>query len=276
MLKATHYGEVTRFDLARTIAGSGRYWTTCYWIDGLLIDSGCAHTRLELLSALGDLPVTHILNSHTHEDHIGANGELQRQRNGLEILAHPEAIPKLGNPRQALQLQPYRRFFWGWPEPSRANPILDGAWIETERHSFQAIYTPGHSADHLCLYEAERGWIFSGDLFVGGRDRALGASYDIWEIIASLKRIAALSAKTLFPGSARVREGPQEALDSKIAYLEETGQRVLEMHHQGSRQSEIARALFGGPMWIERITLGRFSRRNLVRSYLKTPQSEQR
>lgn len=269
MLKVTRYGGVTRFDLSRTIAGRGRYWTTCYLVDGLLVDTGCAHTAPELARALADHPLTHIVNTHTHEDHIGANGALQGQRKDLEILAHPLALPVLADPRRTQPLHLYRRFFWGWPQPSQGEPISDGEVIETQGCRFRAIYTPGHSPDHICLYEEERGWIFSGDLFVGGRERVLRAEYDIWGIIASLKRIAALPANVIFPGSARVREKPQAELAAKTVYLEELGGRVLELHRQGLGVSEIVRALLGGPIWVELVTLGHFSRRRLVLSYLR-------
>jgi len=46
MLKVTCYNQITRIDLARTLAGRGRYWKTAYLADGLLIDSGCAHKDL--------------------------------------------------------------------------------------------------------------------------------------------------------------------------------------------------------------------------------------
>jgi len=130
------------------------------------------------------------------------------------------------------------------------------------------IYTPGHSPDHICLYEPDRGWLFTGDLFVGGHDRALRAGYDIWAIISSLKQIAALTATTLFPGSARVRHDPATELAAKITYLEELGERVLALHRQGRSVRGIIRALLGGPMLIEFITLGHFSRKQLVLSYL--------
>jgi glyoxylase-like metal-dependent hydrolase (beta-lactamase superfamily II) len=226
MLKVTRYGDVTRFDLARTLAGRGRYWTTAYLLDGLLVDTGCRHSAPEL------------------------------------------ALPVLADPRRTQPLQPYRRLFWGWPEPSKGRPISDGALIETEHYSFQVIYTSGHSPDHLCLYEARQGWLFSGDLFVGGRDRALRAGYDIWHIIASLKRIAGLAAVMLFPGSARVRDNPAQALQAKISYLEELGERVLELQRQGRDVPAIVRAVCGRPMPIEFLTLGHFSRRQLVLSYL--------
>jgi glyoxylase-like metal-dependent hydrolase (beta-lactamase superfamily II) len=122
----------------------------------------------------------------------------------------------------------------------------------------------------VCLYEPDRGWLFTGDLFVGGHDRALRAGYDIWKIIASLKIIAALPATRLYPGSARVREQPAEALSAKITYLEETGERILDLYQQGWSAKEIVPEVCGGPMLIELITMGHFSRRHLVLSYLRT------
>ena len=55
MLKSTSYDDVTRFDLARTILGRGRYWTTAYLVDDLLIDSGCAYAAPELEAAFAQL-----------------------------------------------------------------------------------------------------------------------------------------------------------------------------------------------------------------------------
>lgn len=271
MLKITRYGEVTRFDLARTIAGRGRYWTSCYLVDGTLIDSGPAHTAIELVDKLGETPIQRIINTHSHEDHIGANGLLQQMRPELQILAHPGALAVLSDPRNAQPLQMYRRIFWGWPAPSNAIPLTDKQIIQTSRHCFQVIYTPGHSRDHICLYETEQGWVFSGDLYVGGQDRALGASYEIWEILASLKQIATLPVKILFPGSARVRQDPQQSLSDKIAYLEGLGEQIMLFHQQGYTVPQISRRLLGGPMLVEWVTRGRFSRRNLVKSFLRNP-----
>lgn len=269
MLKIKKYDDVTRIDFARTIAGKGYYWATAYLIDGLLIDTGCAHSAKELLKTLRDKKLRRIINTHSHEDHIGANGYLQEQWKELEILAHPLALPVLANPRETQPLQIYRRVFWGWPKPSIGQLITDGKLIETEKYSFQVIYTPGHSPDHLCLYEQNRGWLFTGDLFVGGRDRSLRVDYDIWQIIASLKLVEKLPLARLFPGCARVKDNPNKELADKIEYLEETGEKILELRKSGLSVDAIAHSVFGGPMLSEYITLGHFSRRGLVNSYLK-------
>jgi glyoxylase-like metal-dependent hydrolase (beta-lactamase superfamily II) len=272
MIKTSEYGPITRFDLSRTIAGHGRYWTTCYLVDELLIDSGCPHTAGELLSELKKTPPKILANSHTHEDHIGANGPLQRAYPGLSILAHPLALPVLATPRKEQPQQLYRHFFWGVPEPSQGSALVDGHIIETRNYRFMVIYTPGHSRDHICLYEPEQGWLFSGDLFNSGRDRALRAGYDIWGIIESLKRVTALPLKTLYPGCARVRQMPQSHLQDKIDYLEELGERIQELHQGGLSVRGIVQRLLGKPMWVEIVTLGHFSRRRLVLSYLKMNQ----
>jgi len=268
MLRITSYGDVTRIDLGRTLAGRGRYWTTAYAVDGMLIDTGCAYSARELAAALADASILYIVNTHTHEDHIGANGTLQSQFADVQVLAHPLALPILADPRREQPLQLYRRIMWGWPAPSQGRPLADGDMIATERYRFQVLHTPGHSADHLCLFEPQQGWLFSGDLFIGGKDRALRADCDIWQIIASLKRIAALPATVLFPGSARVRDNPAAMLKAKIAYLEQLGAAALALEQRGWSVPETARALCGGPMFIELITLGHFSRRWLLRSYL--------
>ncbi len=269
MLEISQYEDVTRFELARSLPGRWRYWTVAYHVDGLMVDTGCAHTAAELVAALMDRPLHRIVNTHAHEDHIGGNGLLQNLHRTLEFHAHPLALPTMNNPRGTLSLHPYRRLFWGWPAPSYGSPLAEGVRIETEHHAFEVIHTPGHSPDHLCLYEPDRGWLFTGDLFAGGRDRALCVDYDLWQIIASLKKIATLTADKLFPGCARVRGDPAKELATKIAYLEEMGGRVLCLHKQGWGVDKIARKLLGGPLPVEFITLGHFSRRGMVRAFLK-------
>ena len=268
MVKINHFNGITRFEIASTFLGRGYYWTAAYFIDGLMIDTGCAYCAPELLKELENESLKYIINTHSHEDHIGANGLLQARKKEIEIFAHPLALPILADPKGNQPLQFYRRLMWGYPKPSKAIQIIDGTILTTGNHHFKVIYTPGHSSDHLSLYEPEKQWLFTGDLFVGGRDRALRANYDIWQIIESLKMISVLPIKILFPGSARVRKNPKDELKSKVSYLEELGEKVLSLHNQGMNVKSIVRTLLKRTMFIEFFTFGHFSRRRLVLSYL--------
>jgi len=265
LIKTQEIEGVVKMKLARSLLGRPFYFTTAYWVDGLLIDSGCAHTQQEFLATVEDLHIDRIVNTHSHEDHIGANGALQARR-GVEVLAHAQALPLLADPR-LLRLQPYRRLFWGYPAPSVAQPV--GEVVETTHHRFQVIHTPGHTPDHICLYEPEKGWLFSGDAYIGGRDRALGADYNIYQIIDSLKKLVQLEITRLFPGSGTVRDNPRQELLLKIEYLEDLGERVRELHRKGLSVDQIRKRVFGRELPIAYITLGHFSARNLVRSYLE-------
>jgi glyoxylase-like metal-dependent hydrolase (beta-lactamase superfamily II) len=265
MLKIEPIGPVIKIKMARALFGRPFYFTTAYWVDGLLIDTGCAYTEAEMMAAIKELPVERVVNTHSHEDHIGANAALQEKR-GAKILAHPLALPVLADPRSNQALQPYRRIFWGYPKPSQGQPV--GETVETEHYRFRVIHTPGHSPDHICLYEPSEGWLFSGDLYIGGHDRALRADYSICAIIDSLKKIALSEISRLFPGSGTVRENPSKDLLEKIDYLEETGRRVQELHQRGLSPCQIAHRIFGPELLIAYITLGHFSGKCLVKSYL--------
>lgn len=265
MIQTEQIGEVSTFRLARTIMGRPLYFTSAYLIDGLLIDTGCAHTARSLVDLLPDRSVDLIVITHGHEDHMGANSLIQA-RFGAEALAHPLAIPYLNDPSR-LRLRAYQRLIWGLPAPSEGRPISE--LVETNRRRFQVIHTPGHSLDHIALYEPQEGLLFSGDAFVGGRDRTLRQDYNVWLIIESLKKMATLEPEVLFPGSGVVRRNPRAELIRKIEYLEEMGGRVLELHGQGVDYDRIRRQLFGREMPIAYYTVGHFSGRNLVRSYIE-------
>lgn len=106
MVSIEQIGLVRKFSIARTVFGRNLYFTAAYFVDGLMIDTGCAHASREFTQALHGLHVHLIANTHSHEDHVGANAALQNSLK-IKILAHPVALPFLSNPRLR-QLHPYR------------------------------------------------------------------------------------------------------------------------------------------------------------------------
>jgi glyoxylase-like metal-dependent hydrolase (beta-lactamase superfamily II) len=266
MLQESRHDDVTVYRMARTLLGRGRYFTTAYRVDGLMVDTGARHTLPEMLEALAGHPVHTVVNTHTHEDHVAGNGPLQ-ERYGCRILAHPLALPVLRDPRLRGPLHPYRQVMWGPTSPCR--PEAAGRVVETPRYRFRVLHTPGHSPDHISLFEEERGWLFSGDLFVGGEDRAARPDANGPDLIRSHECIRALQPTRVFLGSGNVRQGPDEELARKIDYLRGLEERVRGLRGEGLEVGEIRNRLFPKRMLIEWLTLGDFSAENLVRAFLK-------
>jgi len=266
MIKVEQINAVRKFQMARSFLGWGLYYTAAYWVDGMMVDTGCAYTVQELLTSLKGYQVDYIVNTHSHEDHIAGNAALQKIY-GADVMAHPLALPVLADPRGRQSLALYQKMMWGYPDPSQGKVI--GEFVETNNHRFTVINTPGHSSDHICLYEPKEGWLFSGDLFVGGQDRALRADYNIWLMIASLEKVAAMDISILFPGSGNIRKNPKNEIIGKIAYLKELGERILSHYRQGLSYSKIRRTLFGSEIAIAYFTLGHFSGANLIRSFIE-------
>jgi glyoxylase-like metal-dependent hydrolase (beta-lactamase superfamily II) len=266
MISVEEIGQVTKYHLARSLAGRGWYFTSCYRVGGLLIDTGCAHTAWELLRELQGVPIELIVNTHSHEDHIGANGALQT-RCRAEVRAHRLALPVLAAPKKRLALRAYQKLMWGYPQPSEGLPL--GEEVVAGRLRLQVISAPGHSPDHVCFYEPRRQWLFTGDAFIGGRDRALRQDYNVWQIIASLRKMSALKVSLLFPASGNVRVNPQKDILRKIGYLEQLCEETLARHEQGLSVREIHREIFGREMPLAYFTLGHFSGKNLIRSIIR-------
>ncbi len=264
MLRITREGPVTMIRTGRSVGPWVPYTVCSFLLDDLLIDTGPAHARREFLSALKEAPVTRVLHTHRHEDHIGNDRDV-RERTGAEIFAHPLALPYIENPR-ALRLRPYQLFVWGTPPPSRALPIQDE--IRTDTYRLQAIHTEGHCPDHLCFYEPDRRWLFTGDLFCGTRIKYFRLDEDYNAVLSSLARLTALDVDVIFCSLLGAVRNGTEALKRKVEFMETLRDRTLALHKAGRSPGSIRRALLGREGAMYAITLGHYAKKNAISSIL--------
>lgn len=265
MLEVEQVDDVVKIRMARAFFGKSVYFTTSYYIDGLLVDTGCNHVSTEYLKQVQNLKINTIVNTHSHEDHIGNNHALQNLFKP-EVFAHEKAIQIISNPEK-LRLKRYQKLVWGTPKPSAAKKL--GASVETENFDFEVTYTPGHSDDHVCLFEKMERWMFTGDTFIGGRDRVLRSDSNIYKIIDSLKRINSYHIKLLFSGSGTVLSNPRDAISEKIEYLENLGKKILKQWEECRSINQIKTENFGRERLMYYVTQGHYSAKNLVVSYIK-------
>lgn len=204
---------VERIDEETYAISEYRHWeeTHCYLLlgkeRGLLIDTGLGvgDIRNEV-EKLTDLPIAAVA-THAHWDHIGGHGSfpvLYAHRKEAVWLAGDFPLP-LSSVRAMLKAQCElpEGYDLDQYEIFRGEPtcwLEDGAFLDLGERKLQVFHTPGHSPGHLCFWEEERGYLFSGDLVYQGTLYANYPSTNPDEFLMSMETLRKLPVKRVFPG----------------------------------------------------------------------------
>ncbi len=267
----TTLGDLTAIRLETATSRSLGMCAWVYLLDGVLVDSGFAHARPALLRALSGLRVERVVNTHAHEDHTG-NDAAVAAAFGAAVLAPRSTLHLLADPAR-LHLRFYERLIWGAPDPcGDARPLGDA--VETSRGRLDVVPTPGHSPDHVVFHDPQRGWVFSGDLFLGVRVRSARPFHNATDLAASLRRVIALRPRRLFCAHRGPLDDPMPALEAKLRWVEDLLASVRRLTDAGFSVARTgARALGRESVAEWLVTAGDFSRANMVRGCLKPPGS---
>lgn len=245
MIKTQQFGPVKQYLMGRIMDGQLIRAMACYYVDGLLVDSGPIHVAHELPEIFAEVQVKVLVNTHHHEDHIGNNLWFQKALGLGPALAHSSAVPLIERqPGSVDPLPLYRRYTWGEPPASRALAI--DPELRTPNYLFKVIETPGHSPDHICLLEPEQGWLFTGDLYLGEKVSEIHMDEDPNLILNSLMGLLRYDFEVLFCSSGKVLEiNARQAVVAKIAYWEEERDKVRCLYRKGYQAEEIRERLYG-------------------------------
>jgi glyoxylase-like metal-dependent hydrolase (beta-lactamase superfamily II) len=264
MIEITDFEEVTRIRMSQEADGKPVYWVAAYLVDGLLVDTGCAHTADELVAALEGRKLDLVVNTHFHEDHVGADHAIM-ERFGVPVFAHRDSVPLIG---LAPELNPYQEYVWGYPQPAPVSTL--GARVDTGEYHFEVIETPGHSAGHVALFERKKGWCFTGDIFITERPKVIRADEDAVGLMGSMRMLAALPSDrlVLFTSMGKVIEDGRAALLACADYFQELMDRVRGLQEEGLTPIEIRERVFGEGSSLAVMTGGHFSSDNLIASLM--------
>lgn len=156
-----------------------------------------------------------IVLTHIHLDHAGAAGHLARRFPRARIVVRAEGAPHLVDPRRlwasAARLYDDMQGLWGTMLPipeeridavSSDGPVADLG----DGRVLEAVYTPGHAAHHMALWERSRRDAFAGDaagVFLAEAGVVHPATpppeFDLEQAVASIDRMAALEPARVFP-----------------------------------------------------------------------------
>ena len=110
-----------------------------------------------------------------------------------------------------------------------------------------ALFTPGHSADHLCFWLAGDRALFTGDLILGrGSSMVTYPEGDVAAYLQSLDRMAALKPRILFPGHwDPVDDAMGKIEEYRVHRLEREAQVLAEVRRGGGTAAELTRRVYG-------------------------------
>jgi glyoxylase-like metal-dependent hydrolase (beta-lactamase superfamily II) len=198
-------------------------------VRALLFDTGMGIGDLKALtSRLTTLPIT-VLNSHTHDDHVGDDWQFdtvygmdtdftRQSAKGSKADAQAEiapgelcgALPAGFNPA-AYATRPWTVSKW----------MHEGDTIDLGGRTLEVIATPGHTPDSICLFDRANGLLFSGDTYYPGPIWLYRPETDLVAYGKSVRRLAALQPQVrLVLGAHNVPVAPPGVLSELVSAFE--------------------------------------------------------
>jgi glyoxylase-like metal-dependent hydrolase (beta-lactamase superfamily II) len=237
---------------------------SAFLIGDLLVDTGFAHARRPMLEVLAGRRISAICCTHNHEDHTG-NCEPLAERHGCPVYLRHHRLRWTEGVRQ---LKPYR--LWWWGVPGRIPAMEMPAVVAGRERTLRALPTPGHSVTHVALWEEATGTVFSGDLYIAAGASAVMVQENPYELVDSLRRVAAVAPRRMLTGHGLVIDDPAPVLRAKADRVEEAAAKAVKLHRAGIADRAIVRELFANghakDRLFELLTQGEFSRVNFVRA----------
>ena len=156
----------------------------------------------DTLSAWDHIPLTKIINTHIHSDHIGCNLAVQRAHPGCGTAVPLDEEPSLVDwdaPAQMLSYADQQADRFAWDET-----IEPGQHLILGGETWECIATPGHDMGSLVLYcQRLRALISADALWENGSGFVVPQALDPKPLAAqraTFKRLAALDVAGVLPG----------------------------------------------------------------------------
>jgi len=191
----------------------------------VLFDTGMGIGDIKkIVSRLTSLPVV-VLNSHTHDDHVGGNWQFpfvfgmdtaftRENAKGSTADAQAEIAPGeiCGDLPKRFDPKAYKTKPW-----HISAFIHDGFRIKLGGRTVEVIATPGHTPDAIALLDRENGLLFTGDTFYPAPIWLYRPETDLAAYEKSIARLAALApeVKTVL-GAHNIPVAPPDVLPALV------------------------------------------------------------
>ncbi len=184
-----------------------------------------------LVKAIAGRPVSHIFITHTHKDHSPLAMRLS-EATGAPILAEGPHRPS--RPMRVGEVNPLEE---SSDHDLRIDRLVaDGEVIEGDGWAMEAVFTPGHCANHMCFALTGTGILFSADHVMAWATSIVappdGAMSDY---MASLDKMLTRDDRIYFPGHGGPVKSPKTFVRGLKAHRKMRERAIIERLRAGDR-----------------------------------------
>lgn len=170
--------------------------------------------------------VTHILVTHTHNDHSPAAKPLKEWSGARTYAFGPHGSGKVD---EGVKVEEGgdREFI---PDVR----VKDGDKLAANGFTIECVYTPGHTSNHMCFALKEEKALFSGDHVMGWSTTVVAPpDGDMRAYMASLRKLLARDDETLWPTHGGPVRDPKPFLQAYIDHRLEREAQILACLREG-------------------------------------------
>lgn len=231
-----------------------------YRMGDTVIDAGPSNQWKYVKSFLQQKPVKQLLLTHHHEDH-GGNAQRIADTFNLTPRAPSLSQSKLANGYKTPLIQ---KIIWGNPKKTKTNAINDTEYL-SDGTSIIPVHTPGHAKDLTCYFLPDKGYFFSGDLYIARNLKLLRSDENLPLLVDSLRKAIALEFKTLFCPHGGIFENGKEMLTEKLNNLLSLCEKAQKLESKGMNHQQITLELLGPENMVGKLSGGNLSKINLIK-----------
>lgn len=243
---------------------------------GLPADEAALRAGLAL-AGISVAQISTLILTHAHPDHIGLSGPIAAESGApvymlagesrhlfdvwmpdnanvfaaIETMYTTNGVPH-DEARLASKANRHVRSILRLPPENALRLLEDGDELRLGRHTYRAIWTPGHSDHHMCLLR-EDGLFIAGDHILPSITPNIGLYPNsrpdpLRDYFASLARVRDLPVRLVLPGHRRpISDIATRAWELHTHHEERSAltQAALASHPAGSHATAVAAKLFG-------------------------------
>ena len=194
--------------------------------DRAVIDPGPANdAHIEaILAAVGDARISAIMCTHTHRDHSPAAAPLAA-RTGAPIIGCAPLVIETDAPRADESFDKNYK-------PDRI--LVDGETVPGDGWTIEAVATPGHTSNHLCLAVQESGALFTGDhVMAWSTSVIMPPDGNMADYMASLQKLYEREDKIYYPAHGKKVTNPRQLVRGMMGHRKQRERQILKLLETG-------------------------------------------